>query len=505
MVKFGSFSYLQERWYIFLLVTRLYFALSPSYIYPDENSQGPEVIAGKVFGHDVNYTREFTSQSPVRSWFVLWISYGPTMWIMRFFACTPKTTFYALRLTMFLLSVFVGDKAIWELTGSNEFRKSQLFLARSSYVTWTYQMHTFSNSWETLSVLWSVVLIRRMVQDKGQPRFRYCLIFGLIFSLGIFNRTTFPAFIFIPCLRLLPYFFQHPRSAMAFIISFGITSSIAILVDTICYTGSIWGDFNPIITPLNNLLYNASTTNLAQHGLHPWYSHLLVNIPQLTGPAIPLILLQLPFSFRSPLSSELWWNIITALFAIMSPSLFPHQEARFLIPIVPLISCCIRLPAGKKNRKMWLIMWMMFNGFMGIFMGVYHQGGVIPLQMRMPQMVEQGNVYWCKTYTPPLWLLGDKGRNTNITTIRVFEGDIVDPIKLSATTTTTYLVAPYSSTRLDRYVNMEDEGVRLEEMWRFDRHLNLDDLDFEVDGIWETVERVWGRRGLILWKVHIVT
>ncbi|WWC96762.1 hypothetical protein V866_003635 [Kwoniella sp. B9012] len=485
-------------------MTRLYFALSPSYIYPDENSQGPEVIASKVFGDDVNYTWEFTSQSPVRSWFILWMSYGPTMWIMRFFACTPKTTFYALRLTMFLFSVFVEDKAIWELTGSNGFMKSNLLMIGSSYVTWTYQMHTFSNSWETLLVLWSVVLIRRMIQDKGESRFTSCLVLGFIFSLGIFNRTTFPAFMIIPSLRLLPHFFQHPRSAVAFILSFGITSTIAILVDTICYIGSIWGNFNPLITPLNNLLYNANTTNLAQHGLHPRYYHLLVNIPQLIGPAILLILLQLPFFFRSPLYSELWWNIITALFAIMSLSLFPHQEARFLIPIVPLILSCIRLPSGKISRKMWLVMWMIFNGIMGIFLGVYHQGGVIPLQMRIPQMVEKGNVYWWKTYSPPVWLLGGKGRNTNLTTIRVFEGNIIDPIKLSATTTTTYLVAPYSSTSLDRYVSMGDEGVRLEEMWRYDRHLNLDDLDFEVDGIWGTVERVWSRRGLILWKVYIV-
>lgn len=35
------------RIYLLLLAVRLYFALSPSYIHPDENFQGPEVIAGK--------------------------------------------------------------------------------------------------------------------------------------------------------------------------------------------------------------------------------------------------------------------------------------------------------------------------------------------------------------------------------------------------------------------------------------------------------------------------
>lgn len=33
--------------YLLLLMVRLYFAISPSYIHPDENFQGPEVIAGQ--------------------------------------------------------------------------------------------------------------------------------------------------------------------------------------------------------------------------------------------------------------------------------------------------------------------------------------------------------------------------------------------------------------------------------------------------------------------------
>ena len=36
-----------RRSYLLLLLVRLYFAVSPSYIHPDENFQGPEVIAGE--------------------------------------------------------------------------------------------------------------------------------------------------------------------------------------------------------------------------------------------------------------------------------------------------------------------------------------------------------------------------------------------------------------------------------------------------------------------------
>ena len=35
-----------RRTYLLLLVIRVYFALSPSYLHPDENFQGPEVYAG---------------------------------------------------------------------------------------------------------------------------------------------------------------------------------------------------------------------------------------------------------------------------------------------------------------------------------------------------------------------------------------------------------------------------------------------------------------------------
>jgi hypothetical protein len=41
-------------------------------------------------------------------------------------------------------------------------------------------------------------------------------------------------------------------------------------------------------TPANSFKYNSDPANLAQHGLHPWYTHLLVNMPMLFGPAVRL-------------------------------------------------------------------------------------------------------------------------------------------------------------------------------------------------------------------------
>lgn len=44
-----------RRTYLLLLLVRIYFALSPSYLHPDENFQGPEVIAGVCFGGRENH------------------------------------------------------------------------------------------------------------------------------------------------------------------------------------------------------------------------------------------------------------------------------------------------------------------------------------------------------------------------------------------------------------------------------------------------------------------
>lgn len=69
---------------------------------------------------------------------------------------------------MFLTSFVLEDWALDELINLDDLanktrqRRTALLLVASSYVTWTFQTHTFSNSVETLTVLWSLVLIKRI-------------------------------------------------------------------------------------------------------------------------------------------------------------------------------------------------------------------------------------------------------------------------------------------------------------------------------------------------------
>jgi len=291
--------------------------------------------------------------------------------------------------------------------------------------------------------------------------------------------------------------FLRPFVLITMIFTGVFTAFLAICVDTVFYTQT---DIslsqlirNPIITPLNNLLYNTQRSNLALHGSHPFYQHVLINLPQFLGPAFPLLL----FSSRRTIV------LGSAFSGIIILSCFPHQEARFLLPIVPLILCSVRLP--QNYTRIWIGAWIAFNLALGILMGVYHQGGIIPAQIYLEGQKNVTTSFWWKTYSPPIWLLD--GRNENLTTVDLMglEASSLESTLCVANTRrsleTKVLVAPRSAVYLDQF---QEEAVHLglQELWSTGQHLNLDDLDFSDDGIWSTLQRVIGRRGLSIWRVN---
>lgn len=285
-----------------------------------------------------------------------------------------------------------------------------------------------------------------------------------------------------------------------------VTACLAISIDTIFYNPDTLTFVellkNITITPLNNLRYNSIPSNLAEHGIHPRYQHLVANLPQLLGPSFLLI-------FFSVKRTVQFWAAVSATTLL---SLFQHQEPRFLLPVVPLILSSVRIP--RKFFRMWVAVWLIFNIFMGVLMGIYHQGGVVPVQMFL---AGEGNanlaqVLWWKTYSPPTWLLDGKNREMITKDLMGITGEVmVEKLKeVAACTgatnaTETYLVAPKSATYVDGFTR-DSEGkpqeLRLEQVWSYNKHLNLDDLDFAEAGIQSTLERVIGRRGLLVWRVE---
>jgi phosphatidylinositol glycan class Z len=297
---------------------------------------------------------------------------------------------------------------------------------------------------------------------------------------------------------------------LVFLATFALfTAFLAICVDTAFYTP---GEFSfskvitgAVITPLNNFRYNSDSANLAQHGIHPRYQHFLVNLPQLLGPAAPLL-----FFLRRAHISMIF---ISAISGVALLSIFPHQEARFLLPAVPLILSSIRLPTPR-IRKGWIVTWIAFNLVLGILMGVYHQGGIVPVQMNLAKTNETvSHAFWWKTYSPPTWLLN--GKNEELKTVDLMgcpAEQMIEQVKEAlppcrtrkppkADRGSVYVVAPRSAHALIPYQSLKaSREVSLEQVWSYRQHLNLDDMDFADDGVWNTISRVVGDRGLVVWR-----
>jgi phosphatidylinositol glycan class Z len=234
--------------------------------------------------------------------------------------------------------------------------------------------------------------------------------------------------------------------------------------------------------------------------------------------------------FSYPLVPSWMRNVraLSALSATMLLSLFPHQEPRFLLPCVPLLLSCVRM----RRSRLLLAIWILFNAAMGFLMGVYHQGGVVPTQLAMRDIVSastgpytpDATVFWWKTYSPPLWLLGTDTDTDGNNATEIFTQDLMGtpglemiqhldaavPSCSSSSPSSIFLVAPTSAKFLDAYALSasastpadQSPDIKLHPVWSYRQHLNLDDLDFAEDGILPTLKRVIGRRGLGVWAVH---
>lgn len=407
MMLFSTLSLLILSWGLFV-------ALQPSYIHPDEHFQTLEILAQRFYGIVGTIAWEFDSANPARSLVPLYMFYGPVMVMLRLFDVqNPFVILQVIRLQNILAYAIV---LYWYLRGlkSNRHKTTifrQFIFNLSSYVACTYQAHSFSNSLETLILL-------AVLQIMNNPNLvTYdSIVMGLLFSVGVFNRMTFPAFVMLPCIKLLiDFYFKHPKDLACLICSFLVVSTLIVLIDTV-----LFGAKSIVIAPLNNLLYNLDQRNLSLHGLHAYYTHALVNLPQLVGPAI-LSLANKEF-YKSSRNSYGSLSIISALVLL---SCFKHQEARFLVPVIPLI--CINfyqyskssvLKSSRLARKICFTGWIIFNFIMALIIGVFHQRGVLDsISYLQPWKHDCGLQIWWKTYSPPSWLYMSKELRVSTTNI----------------------------------------------------------------------------------------
>lgn len=307
-----------------------------------------------------------------------------------------------------------------------------------------YQTHTFTNGIEALFVLLTLRFASRRSVLSSTPHIAFAL--GASAVLGTFVRITFPGWILPSIFSALPTVSSRPRTFVLTALGALAAFLVALTADTLFFHGSFRA---PVLTPLHNLAYNTDTANLAHHGLHPRWTHLLVNLPLLLGPAVVLL-------------KYVTWSVplLCAASGIAALSAFPHQEARFVLPAVPLILTAVgRLPARQNVRVAWIATWIAFNVILAGVFGVVHQGGVVPALLRAGHELERCHIpvvhdgasasidtrlkhVWWKTYSPPTWLMGERGSEVDVWNMRGAAWDEVASTLVAAPTAAVRVNAP---------------------------------------------------------------
>lgn len=468
-----------------LALMRIILVLIPQtgYIHPDEFFQSIEVLVGKFFEVEVNKPWEFTTTFPIRSitlpYFILGTSYQIlkilntlTAMVLNVTIITPYTLVLFPRLLICMLS-FLVDWSLYKIcVNNNEKYKARLLILASSYVMIVFGTRTFSNTFELIlfalllyyvadSMTFSNIIVKqheyltkRYNKSKTEVEraklhklklflashtLKNCMQISTITVVGFFNRPTFLGF------ALFPIFFWLYRgigfkSVMSMQFHFRMFVILAcaiptilffVLVDSLYYGYLSFAEIdyftvninNFVFTPLNFFKYNINPKNLADHGLHPRYLHLLVNTPLLFNVLaifgffellnLLVYAVQLKFHLLPTVRSIKGLMIMSLVAPIAFLSIFPHQEARFLIPtIVPMVYLYAHsvlqeqdfsliemtkeaLTLDFMQRKLkaqnyfYLKLWLVINIVFLIFFGFFHQGGVISATSHLSKEINQ--------------------------------------------------------------------------------------------------------------------
>ncbi|CAR24718.1 glycosylphosphatidylinositol-alpha 1,2 mannosyltransferase [Lachancea thermotolerans CBS 6340] len=487
-----------KTWHVLGYLFGLIVALEPSYIHPDEHFQSLEVMMIKIMGIKGTIPWEFKPESAARSFVPLYITYGPLLYLNKYILhlSSGVALMYLVRIQNYIVFMYLSKLALQFLLDSKLDRKKASFYISTSYIIWAYQTHSFSNSLESIILLLVLSLFRILIKDSSDRSFNHyktCVVLGILVTLGVFNRITFLAFILLPCVPTFHLFYsKHLKSLCVSAISFICSCLLFVFLDKTIYGSDDW-----CVTPLNNLLYNLQDANLAQHGLHPRYTHVLVNVPQMLGPIMVFFVSK---------KQKINLALLSCISGLLILSLFRHQELRFLVPLFPLF--CISIDLEKLNTfpypKLIAKTWVAFNIVFGIIMGSLHQRGVVTAIQRLAEKQEHVDVHlWWKTYSPPTWLYMNNNLTVSTTNFvnsaerldNVDFGITVDHVVdlkgcdyelfefglmsfLNSTSHGICLIIPKSTDKGVQKFRTKHEDVRFQVLWETPFSLDLDHIDF---------------------------
>ncbi|XP_058836056.1 GPI mannosyltransferase 4 isoform X2 [Topomyia yanbarensis] len=377
------------------------------------------------------------------------------------------------RLLMVILS-FVNDWSLRKICAAYGLQSQfRLLTLASSYVLLVYSTRTFTNSVEMAicSMLLyivsdcmihsnTVIYQREFLEEKYLKARNYvekvklyklkmslpshslnkCVLMATLCVAGVFNRPTFFLFgtplVFHWLLRgmgtKMVSFADFNVRIVVFVLSSVPALVFFIVVDSLYY-GYLTpaeleqldvGIDNFVVTPLNFIRYNINPENTKQHGVHPYYLHLLVNIPILfnvLGVIAVLSFAVMVYRFASneltnlPRAQSFVGLMLSAIFfPIFMLSFINHQEPRFLLPItLPLIllhapklktGVCSSYPfkvrsylrdflynyvlSTRASSRYLFQVWYSVNLALTLFYGFIHQGGVYQLAAHLSRQMD---------------------------------------------------------------------------------------------------------------------
>lgn len=315
--------------------------------------------------------------------------------------------------------------------------------------TLVFHVRPFSNTAETILV---VVLVAAVV-ERGSGRSKVVcawrrlqpVVVGVVAAAGVWCRFTFAFYALPACLAYLVVR-PHTGSVDAQL----VVQRVVVVLGCAVAAGALLAVLDTILygkgftlTPLNSLLYNMDTSNLALHGVHPRFLHFLVNAPLMFGPLWLASIYEafsvwrqrrstanldvkswracLQLGFRATPRTTRAMCAACALSGCAVLSAAPHQEARFLLPMGPLLAVAAAPSLNKFIKQRALLLSTFTVGLVfTVFFGVAHQGGVPRALMHIGGALRDpgqlGSMPGCPprpvrlvfhdTYRPPLFLLG---------------------------------------------------------------------------------------------------
>lgn len=380
--------------WIFLLAIRFLFLFGTGYIHPDEHFQNPQILAQLMYPHLYlsHWTWEWQSSFPIRSIIGPLLNSGILFYLLGEMPASVFGRLFLSRLGPFLWSlvvdlVIIQSSLLLDCNGSVD----MLFFYASSWTTIILGCRPFMNSFISVVYVLSIACIY-LVHKKHRLCTAIAFILGLLVAIGLWSHSSFVIYSIPIWIGFM--IFCSFESAVPFLGGLSLAASVFYLVDCFFYNdGNL---MFPMI--VNNILYNSSEHNLSQHGIHPKYLHIVVNMFILFGPAYLLLLMN--FSILARTKKLLLTSFLIPLFSL---SAIPHQEPRFLAPLsVPLLfltSCC---PASRKRG--FLVCWIVFNALMCLLFGVFHQRGVI-IGLDLARKFQAKQVIAYAVYMPPNYLL----------------------------------------------------------------------------------------------------